>query len=131
MVDQWNHRCFSYIGHPDVKTPNLDRLREDSVDFTRCYVQNAICLPSRIGYLIGEYLFHHRQYGVTGLMPENTPSMPAFFHDHGYSTCCAGKLNVNPILDILDFDTFIPTCPEDMCFATGPEETYQTYCMLR
>ena len=128
MVDQWNHRCLSFKGHPDVKTPNLDRLRKDSVDFTRCYVQNSICLPSRTSYLTGQYLFHHRQYGFTGLMPEDTPCISAFFRDHGYVTCHVGKANVNPMMDILGFDTFIPTLPEDMCFATDPEETYQTYC---
>ena len=47
MADQLNYRDLGYMGHPVVKTPNLDALRGDAVHFSRCYAQNAFCLPSR------------------------------------------------------------------------------------
>jgi arylsulfatase A-like enzyme len=131
IVDQWNYRCLGYKGHPVVETPNLDRLRRDSVEFGRCYVQNAFCLPSRISYLSGQYLFTHRQYGFSGLMDEDTPSMPAFFGQHGYETMHVGKAHVNPLIDHLGFETFMPTLPEDICFSSDMQENYQAFCQER
>ena len=128
IADQWNHRCFGYAGHPIVQTPNLDRLRTDSVRFSRCYVQNAFCLPSRISYLTGQYLFHHREYGFSGLLEEGVPSLPAHFREHGYVTMHVGKAHVNPMMDQLGFETFVPTLPEDIAFASDPEDSYQAYC---
>ena len=128
IVDQWNHRCFGYAEHPTVQTPNLDRLRTDSVHFSRCYVQNAFCLPSRISYLTGQYLFHHREYGFSGLLEEGVPSLPAHFREHGYVTMHVGKAHVNPMMDQLGFEIFVPTLPEDIAFASDPEDSYQAYC---
>jgi arylsulfatase A-like enzyme len=127
IVDQWNYRCLGYKGHPVVETPNLDSLKSDSVEFSRCYVQNAFCLPSRISYLSSQYLFTHRQYGFHGLMDEETPSMPQFFMEQGYETIHIGKAHVNPLIDQLGFKTFIPTIPEDIPFSTDIEDNYQAF----
>jgi choline-sulfatase len=128
MTDQLNYKCLGFKKHPVVRTPNLDRLKQDSVEFTRCYVQNAFCVPSRVSYLTGQYLFTHRQYGFHGILNEKTPSMPAFFMQNGYTTFHTGKAHVNCMADILGFSTFIPTLPEDMVFSTDPENNYQAYC---
>jgi arylsulfatase A-like enzyme len=127
MTDQLNFKCLGYKGHPTVKTPNLDALKRDSVEFTRCYVQNAFCMPSRTSYMTGQYLFEHRQYGFHGLLGEETPSMPAFFADHGYTTFHVGKAHVHALGELLGFHEFIPTLPEDTPFATNPENSYQAF----
>ena len=131
LVDQWNYRCFGYRDHPVVRTPNLDRLQTESADFTRAYAQNAFCLPSRVSCLTGQYLHTHREYGFDGLLEEGVPCLPAFFREHGYETCHVGKAHVNPLMDQLEFETFIPTLPEDICFATDIERNYQAYCRRR
>lgn len=128
MVDQLNYRCLGYAGHPVVQTPNLDLLRQDSVNFTCCYVQNGYCLPSRTSYLSGQYLYTHRQYGFTGLVPETTPSMGAYFTDRGYRTAFVGKAHVNSFGERFGFTEFVPTLPEDMYRATDPAVSYLTYC---
>jgi arylsulfatase len=131
IVDQWNYKCLGYKGHPVVETPNLDSLKQDSVEFSRCYVQNAFCLPSRISYLSSQYLFTHREYGFHGLMDEETPSMPEFFAQNGYETIHIGKAHVNPLVDHLGFKTFIPTIPEDISFSTDIEDNYQAFSQER
>ena len=131
MVDQLNRKDLGYMGHPVVKTPNLDRLHNDSVHFTRCYVQNAYCLPSRVSYLSSQYLFHHREYGFTGLLEEQTPCMTSHFKENGYYTFHVGKLHVNPYGEKLDFDELVPTLPEDICQATDMSKNYQVYCQRK
>jgi len=61
--DQHNARCIGVNGHPQVKTPNLDDLAGSGVNFTRAFVQNPICSPSRMSYLTGQYVHNHGVFG--------------------------------------------------------------------
>jgi arylsulfatase A-like enzyme len=59
-VDQWRGDCLSTLGHPVVRTPNLDRLAATGVLFRRHYAQAAPCGPSRASLYTGLYLMNHR-----------------------------------------------------------------------
>ena len=62
--DQHNACCLGVNGHKQVKTPNLDGLARDGVNFTKAFVQSPICTPSRMSYLTGEYVHNHGQFGL-------------------------------------------------------------------
>ncbi|MBM4087436.1 MAG: sulfatase, partial [Planctomycetes bacterium] len=47
MSDQHNAGSMSCAGHPNVRTPNLDRVAAAGIRFTRAYCNNPICAPSR------------------------------------------------------------------------------------
>ena len=59
-ADQWRGDCISALGHPNVKTPNLDALAADGVLFTSHFGQCTPCGPSRTSLLTGLYLMNHR-----------------------------------------------------------------------
>jgi arylsulfatase A-like enzyme len=59
-ADQWRGDCLSALGHPCVKTPNLDRLAGDGVLFRQHYCQATPCGPSRASLHTGLYLHNHR-----------------------------------------------------------------------
>ena len=59
-ADQWRGDCLSALGHPTVKTPNLDALAQDGVLFTRHYANAVPCGPSRASLHTGMYLQNHR-----------------------------------------------------------------------
>ncbi len=124
MADQWHHLDFGYRGHPVVKTPNLDKLASQSIDYTHTYAQNAFCLPSRACMLTGQYVRTHRQYGFTGLFGEGTPCLPELLQQNGYHTFHVGKFHCNPLAGRMGFDEFVPTLPEDMWQATDPDVNY-------
>ncbi|NDV62080.1 sulfatase-like hydrolase/transferase [Puniceicoccales bacterium CK1056] len=42
-------------GHPDVRTPNLDRLAKQGTLFTQFYVGSPVCSPSRASLLTGRF----------------------------------------------------------------------------
>ena len=57
---------YGFMGHPVIKTPNLDRLAGESLLFTRGYVTTALCCPSLSTMLTGMY---PHQHGYTGNDP--------------------------------------------------------------
>mgnify|MGYP003393293007 CR=1 FL=1 len=59
-LDQWRGDCLGALGHPCLKTPNLDRLAGQGVAFTRDYTQASPCGPARASLLTGLYLHNHR-----------------------------------------------------------------------
>jgi arylsulfatase A-like enzyme len=54
---------YGFMGHPDIKTPNLDALADESLVFERGYVASPLCRPSLASIITGRYPFDH---GITG-----------------------------------------------------------------
>lgn len=64
-ADQWRGECLSALGHPMVRTPNLDALAKEGVTFSRHYANAVPCGPSRASLHTGMYLQNHRS-GTNG-----------------------------------------------------------------
>ncbi len=59
MCDQLRWDYLSCYGHRTLQTPNIDRLAERGVRFTRAYVQSPVCGPSRMSTYTGRYMSRH------------------------------------------------------------------------
>ena len=59
-ADQWRADCLSAVGHPTVKTPNLDDFACEAVLFRNHFTVCVPCGPSRASLLTGMYLQNHR-----------------------------------------------------------------------
>jgi arylsulfatase A-like enzyme len=64
-ADQWRAECLSVLGHPVVRTPNLDALAREGVLFASHFANAAPCGPSRTSLHTGMYLQNHRS-GTNG-----------------------------------------------------------------
>ena len=82
-------------GHPQVKTPNIDKLRTRGMVFDRAYAQYPLCNPSRNSFLTGRYP------GTTGCLDnsmhirEAVPdiiTLPQYFKKNGYNSITSGKI---------------------------------------
>ena len=51
---------YGFMGHDDIKSPNLDALAKESVVFRRGYVPTALCLPPLMTLVTGPYAHQHR-----------------------------------------------------------------------
>lgn len=59
-ADQWRGDCLSVVGHPCVKTPNVDALAREGVLFRQHYAGAAPCSPARATLYTGLYQMNHR-----------------------------------------------------------------------
>lgn len=84
-----------------IHSPNIDRLAKQGVVFQRHYVQAPTCGASRFTLLTGRYgsssndaIFNRAKAMAKG--EEMSPSMPAWFRQHGYTTVSVGKVSHHP-----------------------------------
>lgn len=92
-VDDLNHHLGCY-GHPQVKTPHIDRLASRGVRFDRSYCQYPVCNPSRSSTLTGLRPDTTRVTNNTTSLLEQLPgvmTLPHWFRQHGYHTAGIGK----------------------------------------
>lgn len=100
--DQHQAACMGFEGHPDVLTPNLDKLAEKSTVFSRAYCQDAVCVPSRMAVMTGVY---PRRLGILH-NPDNTSvaeevvSLQSVLKENGYYTAAFGKRHLKQAGDM-------------------------------
>jgi arylsulfatase A-like enzyme len=94
-------------GHPQTKTPNMDRLAKESLVFTKAYCSAALCNPSRASLMSG---FHTNTTGVTNNnvnfrnidFLKEVYTLPQYFTQHGYFCMQRGKIFHSPSGDMSD-----------------------------
>jgi len=95
-TDQQRYDAVGANGNPHIQTPTLDRMIANGVSLDNCYVQNAVCMPSRASIWTGRYPQNH---GVTtnGIqLPKTEVTMAHTFLQNGYHTANIGKLHFVP-----------------------------------
>ena len=95
-TDQLRWDALGCNGNPDVQAPNLDALAEQGTNFSHCFVQNPLCMPSRASFLSGQY---PSALGITHMgvpVPEDVPVLPHYLSPAGYETANIGKLHFLP-----------------------------------
>ncbi|MBU3020421.1 sulfatase-like hydrolase/transferase [Aestuariibacter sp. A3R04] len=96
LVDDLRPDLGAY-GHPRVHSPNIDRLAQEGVKFTRAYAQQAICGPSRVSIMTGlrpetTGLYTIRKDGRLRPNQPDVVSLPQLFKANGYQTISIGKV---------------------------------------
>ena len=108
---------YGFMGHPQIRTPHLDKLAGQSLTFRRGYVTSSLCCPSLATLLTGMYPHQHRitsndppvskevvpgqpklknQEFIAGRERMNqfmdaAPGMPRLLGQHGYVSLQTGK----------------------------------------
>src|SRR5947209_9379035 len=84
IADQMRGDALSFLGSPNARTPNLDRLAGQGVSFDNYFVNNPVCLPSRKSIFSG--LYPHQHGSLTnqhGKPMEIAGSMVEYFKKRG------------------------------------------------
>jgi arylsulfatase A-like enzyme len=122
-IDDLNDWIGWMEGHPQTKTPNIDRLAERGTLFTNAHCQAPICGPSRGSFLSGRYTHEtglYNQPSGNSLADDAThfdnQLLPQYFAANGYSTFGVGKITHGYRIE----DTFQAHGPEG---SSGPKPT--------
>lgn len=93
LTDDQRWDAMSCMGHPFLKTPNMDRIRTEGVLFRNAFVTTSLCAPSRASFLTGAYAHNHGVIGNWGCEfdHDTMPSFPRVLREAGYDTAFIGK----------------------------------------
>lgn len=80
-------------GHPYAKTPHLDKLASEGVQFDRAYMAAAWCAPSRYGIMSGQY--PARDFNKSRNLKPDEPTITKILNDAGYATGHFGKWHMS------------------------------------
>ena len=99
-VDDLNDWLGCMGGHPNTKTPNMDKLASRGVLFANAHCQAPLCGPSRASLMTG---LRPSTTGIYGMIDDNKIKadneatrdilfLPEYFKKEGYTTMGIGKL---------------------------------------
>jgi N-acetylglucosamine-6-sulfatase len=91
LSDDHRFDMMSAMGHPWLKTPNLDRMARGGTVFENAFVTTALCSPSRASVLTGQYAHSHGVTDNITQLPKNLVTFPQVLQKHGYRTGYVGK----------------------------------------
>jgi arylsulfatase A-like enzyme len=95
LADQWRAETFGYAGNKDVRTPNLDRLQREGVQFVNAVSGMPVCCPMRASLLSGQRPLTHGVFlNDVPLNPEAV-TIAKVLRAAGYDTGYIGKWHLN------------------------------------
>ncbi|MEX0320869.1 MAG: sulfatase [Puniceicoccaceae bacterium] len=98
MTDDQGWGDAGYNGHPHLKTPNLDKMSQEGVTFTRFYSAAAMCSPTRGSVYTGRNPY---RFGITfamkGMLEEYEIPITTVLKKKGYATGHFGKWHMGTL----------------------------------
>jgi arylsulfatase A-like enzyme len=96
-IDDQNDWIGCLKGHPQIKTPNIDKVASRGTLFTNAHCQSPLCNPSRTSLMTG---LRPTTTGIYGLAPwfrtvdrfKDRVSLPQYLEQNGYKTLSTGKI---------------------------------------
>ena len=113
-IDDLNDWIGCLGGHPQTKTPNLDKLAATGTLFTNAHCAAPLCNPSRAAVMFGV------RPSTSGVYENNQPyrqspvlrealSIPSLLRGHGYKAIGAGKIYHGAYPDPQSWDDYWPS----------------------
>ncbi len=117
LIDDQNPSSIAAFGG-DTYTPNLDRMANEGMKFTRAYVSSSVCTPSRYSFLTGRFAGNsHSKLYAEAVGGKENQGLPNFnvalerdnmnvgnvLREAGYTTGFVGKFHLTSSLDFPEF----------------------------
>lgn len=108
MSDDHAYQAISAYGSGLNTTPNIDRIAREGAIFTRAFVTNSICAPSRAVMLTGKYSHLNGKVDNTGGFNWNQMNFPKLLQKSGYQTALIGKIHLDGNPQGFDYSNVLP-----------------------
>ena len=112
MADQLRYDYLGCMGHPHVKTPNIDALAKKGVRFNHFYCNGPVCGASRMCFYTGRYVSSHGASYNHVPLSVGEKTLGDYLREFDYRVALSGKthmaadkegmerLGVNPYSDL-------------------------------
>jgi len=106
--DQHRFDCLGVNGHPIVRTPRLDRLAAEGVNFSHAFTPIPLCVPARASMLTGQWPHEHQaiaNFDTEAPRPfsQDLPTFSQLLRDAGWWLGYVGKWHVHREKDARDY----------------------------
>ena len=102
MTDDQGWGDAGYQGHPEMKTPNLDNMAANGLQFNRFYAAAPVCSPTRGSVLTGRHPYRYGiYYANVGHIKEQEILLPEILKEHGYTTGHFGKWHLGTMTKLV------------------------------
>lgn len=91
IADDVSYNDLGCMGHPVLKTPEIDKLAEKGIRFTNAFLTTSSCSPSRTSILTGRYPHNTGAAELHTPIPAGQVAFPKLLKENGYYTAQAGK----------------------------------------
>jgi len=113
-IDDLNDWIGCLGGHPDVKTPNLDKLASRGVLFTNAHCSAPACNPSRASLMTGilpstSGIYHNPTPWRSSPVLKDAVTIPQHFMANGYSAVGGGKIYHGGFPDPPSWQSYFPS----------------------
>lgn len=125
VADDLGRDDLGCYGANDVKTPNIDRLAEQSVLFTNAFANSPTCVPSRAILYTGLMGRKNGAHWNHSQSREGIRSIAHYFQEMGYEVVQAGKKHFNPP-SVFPFTVLEGSEKPEPGFENGPEKGLHT-----
>ena len=107
FADDWGYGDLGIHGSTFCKTPNLDKMAAEGIDFQNFSVVNPVCSPSRVAVMTGQYparqsvhghfasVESHMKRGMPDWLNPKAPLLPRMLKQAGYATAHYGKWHLS------------------------------------
>ena len=95
LADQWRAKAMGYEGDPNIKTPNLDRLAKNGLNFRNTVSVCPVCTPYRASLLTGRFPTSTGMFLNDLHLPDEELCMAEIFKTAGYATAYIGKWHLD------------------------------------
>ena len=99
LADDHGYGDLSVHNGPSIETPNLDRIADEGMRFTRFYANSSVCSPSRASLMTGRFPDRVGVPGVIrthaqnnwGYFRQDAITLPSMLKQKDYQTALIGK----------------------------------------
>lgn len=91
LSDDHSAQFLSSSGYPSIKTPNLDRLAQEGIRYTRAYTTAPQCVLSRAAFMTGRSTLDIQMTRFSAPLPADVVTYPELLRKAGYHTGICGR----------------------------------------
>ncbi len=120
-LDDLGYGDLSSYGATSFETPNIDKLANEGLKFTRGYASSATCTPSRYAILTGTYPWKNKDAKI---LPGTAPliidtamvTLPKALRANGYQTAIVGKWHLGLGMGDVNWNEPVKPGPNEVGF---------------